>query len=459
MLSPNAKTVQIGRICQLNYGWGGLLEYSTISGSQQVPFSASTLPLRIGQEVGFYLQCEGNRIEAVNLQAPSSPPSSRSNDAKSSETKNRFQIAEASNGDVLSPTSASPILQRQIQRLQQRIAIFGNASQEEQCQMVLEAERALDILLDETDLDGDALCRLVRHCASWLRAPSLSAATKKPLDEETTAASQEIPGHLNLQQRVRKLLIRALSHLDLSDGPTFQALEAAFIYMQTLLQLLDWKARSHLSTKSTWQWLRLRALLSSSLKPMVGEPDQSQESLPPSYLPVANGPVVEARGDRSVRSGYLKCFAGSVYEPSQKIQALRTIFQSETVAVKCSECSFTISSSWRFQHPKRGTTALLVPSNGHSICQRNLKKRCYWTAMGRMRTKADVHANLNFCCHDRLLMQCAPCGGKMMCEHGRQRYQCKDCRGGRICEHDRRKDLCKICKHLPKQRNRRNATK
>ena len=52
---------------------------------------------------------------------------------------------------------------------------------------------------------------------------------------------------------------------------------------------------------------------------------------------------------------------------------------------------------WRFQHPKRGTTALLVPSNGHSICQRNLKKRCYWTAMGRMRTKADVHANLNFC--------------------------------------------------------------
>ena len=125
---------------------------------------------------------------------------------------------------------------------------------------------ALDILLDETDLDGDALCSLVRHCASWLRAPSFSAATKKPLDEETTAASQEIPGHFNLQQRVRKLLIRALSHLDLSDGPTFQALEAAFIYMQTLLQLLDWKARSHLSTKSTSQWLRLRALLSSSFE-------------------------------------------------------------------------------------------------------------------------------------------------------------------------------------------------
>ena len=52
---------------------------------------------------------------------------------------------------------------------------------------------------------------------------------------------------------------------------------------------------------------------------------------------------------------------------------------------------------WRFQHPKRGTTAVLVPSNGHNICQRNLKKRCYWESVGPMRTKADVHANLNFC--------------------------------------------------------------
>ena len=234
-----AERTLVGHVCQLNYDWGGLLEYSTISGSQQVPFSASTLCLRIGQEVVFYLQCEGNRIEAVNLQAPSSPPSSRSNDANNPETKNRFQIAEASNGDVLSPTSASQILQRQIQSLQQRIAIFGNASQEEQCQMVLEAERALDILLDETDLDGDALCRLVRRCASWLHAPSLSAETKKPLDEGTTAASQEIPGHFNLQQRVRKLLIRALSQLDLCDEPTFQAVEASLLYVALFIQSLE----------------------------------------------------------------------------------------------------------------------------------------------------------------------------------------------------------------------------
>ena len=238
-LAMTAERTLVGHVCQLNYGWGGLLEYWTISGSQQVPFSASTLPLRIGQEVAFYLRCEGNRIEAVNLQAPSSPPSSGSNDANNPETKNRFQIAEASNGDVLSPTSASQILQRQIQSLQQWIAIFGNASQEEQCQMVLEAERALDILLDETDLDGDALCRLVRRCASWLHAPSLSAETKKPLDEGTTAASQEIPGHFNLQQRVRKLLIRALSQLDLCDEPTFQALEASLLYVALFIQSLE----------------------------------------------------------------------------------------------------------------------------------------------------------------------------------------------------------------------------
>ena len=234
-----AESTLVGHVCQLNYGWGGHLEYSTVAGSQHVPFSSSTLPLRIGQEVAFHLQCEGNRIEAVNLQAPSSPPSSRSNDANNPETKNRFQTAEASISDVLSPTSASPILQRQIQRLQQRIAVFGNASQEEQCQMVLQAERALDVLLDETDLDGDALCRLVRRCASWLHAPNLSAATKKPLDEEATSASQEITGHFNLQQRVRKLLIRALSQLDLRDGPTFQALEASLLYVALFIQSLE----------------------------------------------------------------------------------------------------------------------------------------------------------------------------------------------------------------------------
>ena len=44
--------------------------------------------------------------------------------------------------------------------------------------------------------------------------------------------------------------------------------------------------------------------------------------------------------------GYLKCFAGSVYEPSSKIQALRSIFKSEPHKVKCSECAFTISSSY-----------------------------------------------------------------------------------------------------------------
>ena len=47
-------------------------------------------------------------------------------------------------------------------------------------------------------------------------------------------------------------------------------------------------------------------------------------------------------------------------------------------------------------------------------------------------------------CHDRLLMQCAPCGGQMMCHHGRQRYQCKDCGGGRICEHEKRRDACNL---------------
>ena len=62
---------------------------------------------------------------------------------------------------------------------------------------------------------------------------------------------------------------------------------------------------------------------------------------------------------------------------------------------------------------------------------------------------SDAISVLKWGCHDRLLMQCAPCGGQMMCHHGRQRYQCRDCGGGRICPHQKRKDSCNWCGSKP----------
>ncbi|CAL1163938.1 unnamed protein product [Cladocopium goreaui] len=447
----------LGWICQLNYGCGGLLTLHDTS--QHVPFSTSTLPLRIGQKVSFRIRF-ADKIEAVDLQVSSIqardglPAEHVSSSSQQSPTGNVIQEAARSCSG----------LQRQIRRLQRGILKFSNAAKVEQYQLVLEAERLLDKVLGQPDLDGDSLCQLIRRCASWLHAPIFKALA----GDEPSLSDGQHP--MNLQCRVRKLLIRALDHLDLSDRPTFEAVEAAMLHLHTLVQQVDLKlsSRTDRSSDSARQWLKLRELVrgsssESSFPGSVvayhGRQGVAPTTIAEDFLPAERSRVCKRQRPAkqvkpAVRGGYLKCFAGSVYEPSSKIQALRSIFKSEPHKVKCSECAFTISSSWRFQHPKTRAIAILVPSNGHNACQHRLKKRCFWRALGQIRSKSDVHANLNFCCHDRLLMQCAPCGGQMMCHHGRQRYQCKDCGGGRICEHEKRRDACKICRHLPKQRKR-----
>jgi hypothetical protein len=71
---------------------------------------------------------------------------------------------------------------------------------------------------------------------------------------------------MNLQCRVRKLLIRALDHLDLSDRPTFEAVEAAMLHLHTLVQQVDLKlsSRTDRSSDSARQWLKLRELVRGS---------------------------------------------------------------------------------------------------------------------------------------------------------------------------------------------------
>eukprot|EP00435_Cladocopium_sp_Y103_P073445 s143_g43.t1 len=465
MCSSKNSPPLLGWICQLNYGCGGLVTPQLPNASQHIPFSTSTLPLRIGQEVSFRIRF-ADQLEAVDLQESSIQardglPPDVSSTSQQSPTVTRKLVQDAAR-------SCSTILQRQVRRLQRRILKFNNATKLEQYQQVLEAERIFDDLLGQPDVDGDSLCQLVRRCASWLHAPIFKAMAGA---DEEASLSDEQQDHMNLQCRVRQLLIRALNHLDLSDGPTFEAVEAAVLHLHALVQQVDLKLsnlRTNRSSDSAQQWLKLSELVwSSSLESSFpgavnGVPCHGRQGVAPTtiaddFVPTERSRVGKrpAQVEPEVRGGYLKCFAGSVYEPSGKIQALRGIFKSEPHQVKCSECAFTISSSWRFQHPKTRAIAVLVPSNGHNACQRRLKKRCFWRALGQMRSKSDVHANLNFCCHDRLLMQCAPCGGQMMCQHGRQRYQCKDCGGGRICEHEKRRDACKICRHLPKQRKRR----
>ena len=221
----------VGHICQLNYGWGGLVEHQTLGASQcsqHIYFSGSTDSLRIGQEVGFRLRQLAGMLEAVDL----TPLRSQSPQAKSPLWHARF--LQSQDGFPLSKLT-SAIWQRQIRRLQRGILKFSNAAKAEQCKLVVEAERLLDELLGQPDLDGDSLCQLIRRCASWLHDPVFKALAG--VDEASPPDGQQ--DSANLQCRIRQLLIRALNHVDLSDGPTFEAVEAALRYMAVFVQRLE----------------------------------------------------------------------------------------------------------------------------------------------------------------------------------------------------------------------------
>ena len=212
-----------GHVCQLNYSCGGLLKLQTPAGSQisqHIPFSTSALPLRIGQKVAFRLHDSGSKIEAVDLHI--------------SEEHDRelLQVTQQLSQDG---PSNSKIFHRQIRDLQRGIMKFRNAAKTEQCALILEAEKLLAELLGQPNLDGDALCQLVRRCASWLHTPVIQ--TTPGADVETSPSTEE--EHVNLQSRIRKLLIQALSHLDLSDEPTFQAVEAAMRYVAMFIERFE----------------------------------------------------------------------------------------------------------------------------------------------------------------------------------------------------------------------------
>ena len=47
-----------------------------------------------------------------------------------------------------------------------------------------------------------------------------------------------------------------------------------------------------------------------------------------------------------------------------------------------------------------------------------------WMAPDGCKLKVDHHPHLVFCIHQRLKIQCIPCGGQRVCPHGRQKTEC-----------------------------------
>ena len=145
------------------------------------------------------------------------------------------------------------ILQGKLQRSIQR---FRNSNLQEKLQLVARAEEVLQELLSKSQLDGDALCSLLRRCAGWLLAPC--GKQRKGLESKESSESGEV--HANLQKGIRKILISVLNHLDLSDAETSLAVQAALIYMQQLLEQIDDKFLDSPS-RTARQWRQLRKLL------------------------------------------------------------------------------------------------------------------------------------------------------------------------------------------------------
>ena len=392
----------LGRVCQLNYLCGGTLEQR--QPPKRLRFSTAH-PLRIGQEVLFRTQQRPcGEVVAIDICLPEGPPNEVRVDPKSD---GRWQShLPVSSGDGLTVD----VPESQVRQLLHRRTVFENAGEKEQIRLVMEAENLLKSLLSEPKLNGDAICRLVRKCVSWLHPPVFpNSAEKKPHD-----ASLEGNTECQMQKRVRRILIDALSHLDLEDRSTFQAVTAAMFYLASLIQrsngkknLCDFAA----ATASQRQWLKLRQLLvDGGLKHLFSDSTKAT-FLDEQVLNQARKRIWQSQAGK--KAGKFYGFAGNEdFEPPASIKALSTTFHDKEVALRCSNCTFTVTSSWHFQSPKSLKRSVIGPPTGHGICQRKLKKNCVWKSVdGSPVTRARI-VDLKYCRHKKILRRCKNCKGK-----------------------------------------------
>ena len=261
---PNLK----GLVCQLNYNCSGMLEPLPMSGlPKHVPFLKSPLSLRVGQTVCFRIVSTGDDVQAVgiSLESDVQPHQEREMldlpaDASCLNTSSTLTLGkhvETSQsldiGDVMSSVPAQSHSRCFLRRMGQ----FRNSPQAEQVQLVVEAEGSLEKLLGQS----------TRKCARWLHPPVLQSANPQRQFAQMNEKGTEYQVHL--QERIRKILIEALNHLDLQDPSTFDAMKAALFYMASLCQRLNEKCSSSSATlaktHARTQWLELKSLLADSL--------------------------------------------------------------------------------------------------------------------------------------------------------------------------------------------------
>ena len=411
---------------------------------KHVPFLKSRLPLRVGQTVRFRIVSRGDDVQAVDIGVESEVRKHQENQmpkltADTIDLNKLLKSARSPSLDSEDIMSSVPAHSRSRCFLR-RMSQFQNSSQAEQVQLVIEAEKSLDRLLGQSTLDGDAICRLARKCASWLHPPVLQIANPQRQSDHKTARCAE--DQTNLQARIRKILILALNHLDLQDFSTFEAMKAALFYMASLCQRLEGKrgfsSTTLPKTPARKQWLELKGLLEDSgLKSLVsGEMScqppclRVEDQSKPSPFPSANSQdqMKEIFALERETKRYGSVVAG-FYEPNTRIKALSTVSQGTPVKLMCSECPFTTTSGWYFQNPKTLKRSVITPRYGHNTCQQKTKKRVFWRSLDdSVPVTRSLLSSLQYCLHNRLLDKCASCGGGRMCIHAKLRYRCKACK-------------------------------
>ena len=410
---------------------------------KHVPFLKSQVSLRVGQTVQFRIVGRSGDVQAVDISLECDAPTHKARElpkltADASDFKGSLKIAETpslDSEDVMKSMQAQSHSRCFLRRMSQ----FRNLGQGEQVQLVIEAEKSLDQLLRQTTLDGDAICRLARKCASWLHPPVLR--TENPQRLSDHASARGVEDQVHLQGRVRKIVIDALNHLDLQDPFTFQAMKAALFYLASLCQCLDEKCGFSSATLATKparkQWLELKSLLAESgLKSLVsnesyqlpcpGVEDQCKLGLLPSAKET-QGVMKEMDGALRNHQGKRRGKIAECYEPTPRLKACSTVSQGTAVKLMCSECPFTMTSCWYFQHPKTLKRSVIAPRYGHDSCREKVKT-CHWKNLDGGKVVRSIVSSLEYCPHQRLLDHCASCDGARMCKHAKRRNLCKECR-------------------------------
>ena len=388
----------LGTICQLHYAGGG---YVHPDGHVPIGFRGSIHGFQIGQRVTFVVS-QGEAVEVQKVQRES-------------------------------VESERPVTMLKTRMLQRSIGRFHNATLEKRLEMLTHAEGLLEQLLAEDELDGDAICRLICKCVGWLH-PEVAA--------EASSGKVPISGKPNwgsVQCRVRRLLIKALSCLDLNDATTCRAVESALAHINRLTT----SSVSLKTTRAAKQWQQLKSLVASSIavavavtddmpkNPGFGErQDLSSEGSQNTFVSGCFPDVSDEKREKRQISG--KDRAGMLeraYFPSTKVKQLEHVFSSaESVRLQCPQCMESITSNWYWKHPKTHDVYVLVPSKGHSACNRKAGKRIYWRALDGRRTLLDNFQQLDFCQHQRRRVVCRDCGGSQICCHQRPWYHCAVCK-------------------------------